>query len=203
MINAILKDIELSFHTSPKLFSPQTIDRGTLAMLSCIEFSPLDKVLDLGCGYGVVGILAAKLIGEDKVVMVDIQPEAVETSRENAAFNGVSGIKAFVSDGVRDMDEKDFTLILSNPPYHEDFDVPKSFIEKGFNRLALKGRMVMVTKREAWYRNKLTAIFGGVRVYEKDGYYVFIAEKRSATYANVEKKAQKESMKNKAGTRKK
>lgn len=197
MIHAVIKDVELTFNTSPKLFSPLTVDKGTLVMLSCVEFAPTDKVLDLGCGYGVVGILAAKLISEDKVVLVDIQPEAVEQAKENASLNGVDGVKVFLSDGVMDMDEKDFSIILSNPPYHEDFNVAKAFIEKGFNRLALNGRMVMVTKRDTWYRNKLTAIFGGVRVYQVDGYFVFIAEKRSLSYANKEKKIMKQKHKKK------
>ncbi|MCX7773218.1 MAG: methyltransferase, partial [Clostridia bacterium] len=68
----------------------------------------------------------------------------------------------------------------------------QAFIEKGFNRLAPKGRIVMVTKRDTWYRNKLTAIFGGVKVHEVDGYFVFTAEKRSMTYASKEKKEQKQ-----------
>ena len=58
------------------------------------------------------------------------------------------------------------------------------FIEKGFNRLKIGGRMVMVTKRRDWYRNKLIAIFGGVKVREIDGYFVFEAERRDLRYAN-------------------
>lgn len=72
---------------------------------------------------------------------------------------------------------------LSNPPYHTDFRVAKHFIEKGFNRLAIGGKMVMVTKRRDWYKRKLIAIFGGVQIREVDGYYVFLSEKRSAVYA--------------------
>ena len=59
----------------------------------------------------------------------------------------------------------------------------KKFIEKGFNRLRVGGRMLMVTKRRDWYLNKLRAIFGGVRVREIDGYFVFVAEKRGTQYA--------------------
>ena len=56
--------------------------------------------------------------------------------------------------------------------------VPKVFIEDGYKRLVTGGKMVMVTKRLTWYRNKLTSVFGGVKVIEQDGYYVFVAEKR-------------------------
>lgn len=81
------------------------------------------------------------------------------------------------------MSETGFTKIISNPPYHLDFSVPKHFIEKGFNRLALGGSLWMVTKRLEWYRNKLGAIFGGCRVHEVGGYYVFEATKVRTSYA--------------------
>lgn len=179
MIYENIKNADLKFETKASLFSPDSIDTGTLAMLSVIDFLPGDKVLDLGCGYGVVGILAGKLIGEENVVMCDISEQATECAKINAALNGVSDIKIILSDGYKNIEEKDFTMILSNPPYHADFSVPKSFIEVGFQKLAVGGKLVMVTKRLDWYKNKLTSIFGGVKVREINGYYVFLAEKRS------------------------
>ncbi|MCH5348039.1 MAG: class I SAM-dependent methyltransferase [Oscillospiraceae bacterium] len=179
MIHENIKNLDLKFETKASLFSPNSIDTGTLAMLSVIDFLPRDKVLDLGCGYGVVGILAGKLIGEENVVMCDISEQAIECAKINAALNGVSDIRIILSDGYKNVEEKDFTMILSNPPYHADFSVPKSFIELGFKKLAIGGKLVMVTKRLDWYKNKLTSVFGGVKVQEINGYYVFLAEKRS------------------------
>ena len=184
MIVAEVKGVRLELETEPGLFSPRQADRGTLAMLSCVDFESGMRVLDLGCGCGLVGILAAQLCGEENVVMSDIDPMAVEVAARNAARNGVGGVRTVVSDGFADINETGFDLILSNPPYQSDFSVAKGFIEKGFNRLKLGGRLVMVTKRRAWYRNKLSAIFGGVRIREIDGYFVFEAEKRDARYAN-------------------
>ena len=178
VMRVTVKNIELEFQTNEGLFSPGAIDRGTLAMLSVIEFSTEDKVLDLGCGYGVVGILAAKIIGQEKVIMCDISSLAVEYARKNAALNQVPCITVLESDGLKQIPDKDFSLILSNPPYHVDFSVPKGFIEEGFRRLAVGGRMVMVTKRREWYMRKFISVFGGVKVYELDGYYVFVGEKR-------------------------
>lgn len=57
-----IKGFRLEFETSQKCFSPGHVDIGTLAMLSCVEFSKGQKVLDLGCGYGVVVITAAKIL---------------------------------------------------------------------------------------------------------------------------------------------
>lgn len=193
MIKIKIKDIDMKFNTSEEVFSPRNIDKGTLAMLSQVEFSEDDKVLDLGCGYGIVGILSAKMIGGKNVVMTDVDSSAVNLSRKNAALNNVEDVKIYQSNGLKDMKEKDFTMILSNPPYHADFSVPKEFIEKGFNRLKVGGKMYMVTKRKEWYKNKLLSIFGGVKITEIDGYYVFMTEKRNSTYSNKKKTVKKAS----------
>jgi len=136
----------------------------------------------------VVGICAAKQIGAEKVVMCDVSQNAVLLSRQNAEANGVEAVTIRQSDGLKEISENGFTIILSNPPYHTDFAVAKGFIEDGFKKLVLGGRMVMVTKRLDWYRNKLSSVFGGVTVKEKDGYYVFIAEKRGNRTPKKEKK---------------
>lgn len=184
MFDVTIGAVTLRLETEPGLFSPQRADAGTLAMLSLITFEPLDKVLDLGCGYGLVGILAAHHIATERVVMVDNDPTAVAVARRNADANGVPGVTVGLSDGFTGTREIGFTKIITNPPYHVDFSVPKHFIEKGFNRLALGGTMWMVTRRRDWYRNKLGAIFGGCRIHEIDGYYVFEATKRRSTYAS-------------------
>ena len=185
VIEAEVLGERLRLQTAPGLFSPEHVDRGTLAMLSVAEFAPGLRVMDLGCGCGVVGILAARKCGAENVVMSDVDPSAVEVARRNAVRNGVEGVNCVVSDGFRSVAEAGFDLILSNPPYQTDFSVAKAFVEKGFNRLKIGGRMLMVTKRRDWYRNKLAAIFGGVRVREIDGYFVFEAEKRQSAYANA------------------
>ena len=184
VIVAELMGHRLALETHPKLFSPGHADRGTLAMLSVAHFSPGMRVLDLGCGCGLVGILAARMCGEENVIMSDIDPLAVQIAAKNAAANGVGGVQVVVSDGLNGVDATGFDLILSNPPYQSDFSVAKRFIEKGFNRLKIGGTMLMVTKRREWYRNRLISIFGGVRVHEVDGYFVFEAEKRDSRYAN-------------------
>ena len=184
MIDVTIEGFALRLETAPGLFARWAADQGTLALLSCIAFQPDDKVLDLGCGYGLVGVVAAKVIGPERVVMSDIDPLAIETAGRNLEANGVGGARLVLSDGFDHITDAGFTKILSNPPYHADFAVPKRFIEKGFNRLALGGAMVMVTRRELWYRRKFEAIFGGVKVRQIDGYFVFEAIKKSTQYRN-------------------
>ncbi len=209
MIFARIKDVDMAFETTPSIFSPNSIDNGTLAMLSVVDFLPSDKVLDLGCGYGVVGILAGKLIGEENVIMCDVSEQAVEYAAINSRINKVPNIRILLSDGYKNIADKEFTLILSNPPYHADFSVPKHFIETGFQKLVVGGKLIMVTKRLDWYKNKLTSVFGGVKVHEINGYYVFVAEKRTAvikerakTTAHLSKKLQRKQQRAKRNRKK-
>ncbi|MBU3134183.1 methyltransferase [Clostridium gasigenes] len=187
MINLELNNIKLEFETSDKVFSPSNIDKGTLAMLSQVEFNKNDKILDLGCGYGIVGIFASKLIGAENIIMCDLSPDAVELSKSNATNNGIIDLQIIQSDGLDNITDNNFSLILSNPPYHVDFSVPKKFIEQSYKRLITGGKMYMVTKRKDWYKNKLISVFGGVVIVEIDGYYVFMAEKRNEKKVKIEK----------------
>lgn len=171
-------EMELKFHTNDKVFSPKAIDIGTKSMLSIVSFAPTDKVLDLGCGYGVVGIYAGQFVGPSQVTMSDISEDALKLAKENVLLNNMDGIKIVKSNGLDDIDDSDFTLILANPPYHEDFSVPKNYIEKGFKKLTVGGKLYLVTKRKEWYKKKLINVFGGTKIHEIDGYYVFEAERR-------------------------
>ncbi len=184
MVNEKINGTELSFNNElhqKKLFSPEHVDEGTRAMLSLAEFKDGDIMLDLGCGYGAVGIYAAKTYPGISVTMCDISKEAVETAKINAAINGIETGDSFIiteSDGFSGLKDRKFTLVLSNPPYHTDFSVAKHFIEDAYKALEKGGRMYMVTKRLDWYRNKLTAVFGGTKVSQVNGYYVFMSQKR-------------------------
>lgn len=186
---------EITLETGNYYFSPHRIDKGTLFLLFKVQVTKEDKVLDLGCGYGVVGISIAKEIGGEHVVMSDISEEALALTNVNLKQNGLQDVRLIKSNGLKEIPDRDFTLILSNPPYHADFSVAKAFIEDGYKHLIIGGKLIMVTKRLPWYRNKITAVFGGVRVFEQDGYYVFVAEKRRVQRSREVRKKQELSKK--------
>ena len=185
MYQALLWNQPLEIETTEGLFSPRGADTGTLSMVSAVELESGQKLLDLGCGAGLVGIAAAKVLGEENVWMTDVDPAAVRCAAENAKRNGVENVHLCCGDALDAVDSSGFDWILSNPPYHADFSVAKKFIEKGFNRLKIGGWMYLVVKREAWYRNKMRAVFGGVELLERDGYLVLRAQRRAVRRRNA------------------
>ncbi len=187
MIRIEINNAVLRFKTSSAIFSPSGIDKGTLALISQVSFDKNDKILDLGCGYGFVGIYASKIIEHKNIVMSDISDDAIELSKYNAKLNGSEGISIVKSDCLNNIKKDNFSLILSNPPYHADFAVPKKLIEQSYKKLKIGGKMYMVTKRKDWYKNKFISIFGGVDIKEIDGYFIFMAQKRKKQDSSEEK----------------
>jgi 16S rRNA (guanine1207-N2)-methyltransferase len=114
MIRTELGGLELTFETAPSLFSPTAIDEGTVAMLRHAAITPEDKVLDLGCGYGVVGVYAARQTDPSRVWLVDADPLAVEFAQRNLRLNCVEGATVVRSDGFDALTETGFTKILCN-----------------------------------------------------------------------------------------
>jgi 16S rRNA (guanine1207-N2)-methyltransferase len=174
MIVQNISGIDLKFETDCKLFSYKSADKGTLFMLEKADIKSDDMILDIGCGYGLVGIYCAKKADPKNITMTDVDTVAVEYARRNLANNGITGVEVIESNAYENVERSGYTLILSNPPYHADFSVPKAFIEGGYRRLANGGRMYMVTKRLEWYKRKFISVFGGVRIFRCEDYYVFM-----------------------------
>ena len=85
-ITAEIKGQRLELETRPGLFSPEHVDRGTLAMLSVARFEEGMQVLDLGCGWGPVGVTLARKYPDAEIVMSDVNARACELSARNLAF---------------------------------------------------------------------------------------------------------------------
>ena len=110
---------ELSFRVSQDLFSSHKVDVGTQFLLRTLkDLGPgrFSKILDVGCGYGPIGLALKKFNETACVHMVDRDALAVEYSRQNADLNGLSGVSVYGSLGYDDVRSKDFDLIVSNIP---------------------------------------------------------------------------------------
>ena len=110
---------ELKFCVSQSLFSSHDVDLGTKHLLRTIEtegINKYDKVLDLGCGYGPIGISLKSFYESSVIHMVDRDALALEFSKQNVELNSMSVIKIYGSLGYDDVTETDFDLIVSNVP---------------------------------------------------------------------------------------
>jgi 16S rRNA (guanine1207-N2)-methyltransferase len=109
----------LLFRTSQELFSSHDIDAGTKFLLrTMVEggYGGFQRILDMGCGYGPLGLMLNSLYPHSAVHLVDRDALAVEYSRQNAALNGLDGVEIYGSSGYDDVKRKDFDLIVSNIP---------------------------------------------------------------------------------------
>ena len=107
----------LHFHVAQDLFSSHQIDVGTSRLLrSLVDAPPFAKILDLGCGYGPLGLTLKALYPESVVHAVDRDALAVEYTRQNAALNQLADVEVYSSLGFDDVSARDFDLIISNIP---------------------------------------------------------------------------------------
>ncbi len=174
-IQVLVRGIQVELDTLPGNFSPQGLDRGTWTMLEEAQIPLGGRVLDLACGYGIVGIVAAKL-GAGEVVYVDDDLVALAACRHNLEKLALGG-ELVHSHDLR-MVAGRFDCILTNPPYHTDYGVAKRFIDFTAERLTCGGWLYVVVKKPDWYVNKIRALFGGCRVVERDGYSVISTQRR-------------------------
>lgn len=105
----------LSFATDSGVFSRTELDRGTEVLLDSLPESLSGSVLDMGCGYGVIGVAVGRHWPETRVTMADINQRACSLAAENAKVNGVNAV-VLESDGYEKVMEERYDLILQNPP---------------------------------------------------------------------------------------
>ena len=97
VFNATLRGQPLTFHSTWGIFSPREVDEGSRLLLDHVEINPDDDCLDLGCGYGPIGLTLAKLAPQGRTILVDKDYVAVDFANKNIALNGIGNAEAPVS----------------------------------------------------------------------------------------------------------
>lgn len=174
---AVLNGFNLEFFTASGIFSPRRVDLGTLTLVKYMELNKNSKILDLGCAYGAVGIVAAKMCVSCNVVMVDINERAVYSAKKNIKANAVKNAKAKQSFYFSGLKDENFDIILLNPPQSAGLEVCYKLIEASHEHLNNKGNLqLVVRKRHGGERltEKMEEIFGNIEVIgKKAGYWVY------------------------------
>ena len=171
----------LEFEVAHTLFASHEVDAGTKLLLRCLEAEePPRRILDLGCGYGVLGIALARRFPEARVVLADSNLLAVRYARRNAALNGAANVEVVGSVALEDIPTGDYDLIVANVPAKiGDEAIESEFVHGPRERLAAGGAYWFVAVSGRNHLLKRIAGRGGIplrQVRKRSGHTVYRTE---------------------------
>lgn len=165
-IESNLLDQPLSLKTRWGVFSPRAIDDGTVLFMKHLNIDTDDKCLDLGCGYGPIGLSVAKVCTSGEVHMVDKDFVAVELSNANAKLNNITNAKAYLSDAFSAVDKKEyFDQILSNVPAKVGREQLSIILYDAYDALKPGGKITFVTINglRHFIKDNFKSVFGNYK----------------------------------------
>src|SRR2546426_12782749 len=115
-ISVAIRGHPFTFHTDSGVFSRDELDRGTELLLEAVDLGPCETILDLGCGYGVIGIVAARLTEGGHVILTDVNERAAALARTNLAANGNPNSEVRIGGVQAPVQGMTFGPILSKSP---------------------------------------------------------------------------------------
>lgn len=174
-----IKAVEFEFYTSSGVFSKGKVDKGTLVLAENILIDKNSKVLDIGCGIGLLGIVAAKIFNAN-VVMSDINTRAVMLAKRNIQLNNVKA-EIYQCNLFEQIVQNDFDVILSNPPQTAGKELCFQLIQQSKNYLKNNGSLQLVARHNKGGKTlskKMEEVFGNVKIIaKKAGYWVYLSAK--------------------------
>ena len=164
---------QMTFLTDAGVFSKKMIDYGSRVLLSALEFNKEETLLDVGCGYGTLGLTLAKAQGLE-VTLVDINQRALDLARKNADANQVSA--DIFQSNVYEQVTGQFHHIISNPPIRAGKQVVHEVISGSYDHLLEDGNLTIVIQKKQGApsaKTKMEEVFGNCETLKKDkGYYI-------------------------------
>lgn len=175
------KDNHFVFNTDNGVFSKDYIDYGSFVMLKNFEPNQIDlPILDMGSGYGPIGIVVSKLFNKD-VVMCEINERAYNLSLKNIKENKSNAV-AYNSDLFEAVDKMQFSSVITNPPIRAGKAVVYAIYQGAYDRLAENGELWVVIQKKQGApssKDKLIEIFSNCETVAKDrGYYILKSVKK-------------------------
>ncbi|MET3322150.1 UNVERIFIED_ORG: 16S rRNA (guanine1207-N2)-methyltransferase [Peribacillus simplex] len=178
-----LKGRTFRFKSDNGVFSKKEVDFGSRLLVETFNLNEAVEgdILDVGCGYGPIGISIAAAYPDRTIEMIDINSRAVELSKENAASNGITNVKIFESDRFGKVGSNQFAAILTNPPIRAGKSVVHEILEESYQSLVAGGELWVVIQKKQGApsaMDKMERLFGNIEVpVKKKGYYILLSKK--------------------------
>jgi 16S rRNA (guanine1207-N2)-methyltransferase len=181
IIHTRLRGEPFKFLTASSVFSKKQVDHGTRLLTEAMQLPETGTVLDVGCGYGAVGIAAATTNRQLHVVMTDVNMRAVQLARKNIKINNVRNAEVrcgYLYEPIKDLM---FNCVLSNPPVSAGMETVKAIITQAPQVMAEEATFQMVIRSKIGAKtlpSVFNEAFGNFMVLErKSGYRVLLAKK--------------------------
>ncbi|MCW4010506.1 MAG: methyltransferase [Candidatus Bathyarchaeota archaeon] len=182
LIRTCLRGKTFEFTTASSVFSIKRVDRGTRVLIENMALPESGCVLDLGCGYGAVGISAAKLNPKLRVVLTDVNRRAVLLAKQNAEKNHARNIEVRHGSLYEPVGDLCFNTVLSNPPVSAGMETVQAIISGAPAVVAEGGTLQMVVRSKIGKKTLPDAFmkaFGNVEVLAiESGYRILMGKKR-------------------------
>ena len=163
------------FHSDAGVFSKRFIDYGSQALLKAVDLKDAQSLLDVGCGYGTLGIVLKGQRPELDVTMVDVNKRALQLARDNCIANHLDGVKIKESNVYENVDGT-FDLIVTNPPIRAGKKVVHGILKGAKDHLNPNGRLVVVIQKKQGApsaQKLMEEVYGNCTILKRDkGYYI-------------------------------
>ena len=171
---------DLELVTDAGVFSKGKIDFGSdllvKTFLKTYPPGPTKNIIDVGCGYGPIGLMIAKVSPHHEVTMVDVNQRALNLSRKNKKRNRIENVEVKESDGLSQVEDNTYDFVLTNPPIRAGKEVVHRILEDAYVKLKLDGELFVVIQKKQGMpsaKKKMQDKFDNVEVLEKSkGYYI-------------------------------
>ena len=178
-IQARLRGKVWTFVTDRGVFAGAGIDPGTRALIEAMRIEPADHVLDLGCGYGPIGLVAARLATRGRVVLIDVNDRAVKLAADNIRRHHLENVEVYGGDGTQPVRGLIFDVVVTNPPIRAGKTTLRRLLREIRDALRPGGRLYLVARTAQGAKTlakDIGAAVGPVReVAQAAGYRVYEA----------------------------
>ena len=182
IVRTRLRGEPFEFLTASSVFSKKQVDLGTRLLIDAMVLPETGAVLDVGCGYGAVGIVAAASNSRLSVVMTDVNMRAVRLARQNIEINRVHNAEVRCGYLYEPVKDSTFNCVLSNPPVSAGMETVKAIITEAPKVMAHEATFQVVIRSKIGAKTLpsiFNATFGNCAVLAREsGYRVLIAEKQ-------------------------